>query len=225
MYILANRLYCDRFGLCEWSRKGRFRHCSKGFGILVDIASFFMYNKPVAKMREGRLLMQILIRALGIIGLVLSFIPFQFKRHKHIVLCKMLSSCVFSVQYFLMGAYTGAWLDLVSALRNYLFYKFVDRKLSTLPVTMAFSLLIVVLGIGSWGGWLSLLPIIAKLLSTVSYGMKNERMLRFIALPSCILWIVYNLMVGGYEAAIGDFLAFVSIIIAIYQFDIRKAKR
>lgn len=35
-------------------------------------------------------------------------IPFQFRKHKHIVLCKMVSEVIFSIQYFLLGAYTGA---------------------------------------------------------------------------------------------------------------------
>ena len=33
--------------------------------------------------------MQVLIRIFGIIGLILCIIPFQFKKHKHIVLCEM----------------------------------------------------------------------------------------------------------------------------------------
>lgn len=55
--------------------------------------------------------MQLIIRALGICGLATSVLSFQFKRHKRIVLCKMLSELLFSVQYFLMGAYTGCLLD------------------------------------------------------------------------------------------------------------------
>ena len=171
--------------------------------------------------------MQLLIRFFGILGLVLSIIPFQFKKHKHIVLFKMSSSLAFATQYFLIGpsAYTGAWLDLVSALRNYLFYKFVDKKISTLPVILFFSLLVLGLGVYSWAGWFTLLALIPKLLTTVSYGMKNERLLRLITLPSCLFWIAYNCFVGNYEAAISDFLTFISIVIGIYRYDIRKCSK
>lgn len=168
--------------------------------------------------------MQLLIRLFGVLGLILCIIPFQFKKHKHIVLLKMASCLAFSTQYFLLGAYTGAWMDLVSALRNYLFYKFVDKKIPTLPVILVFSVMVLVIGIFSWVGWLTLLALIPKLLTTVSYGMKNERVLRFITLPSCIFWIAYNCIVGTYEGAIGDLLTFTSIAIAIYRFDIRGEK-
>lgn len=167
--------------------------------------------------------MQLLIRILGIIALILCVIPFQFKKHKHIVLCKMASELMFAVQYFLMGphAYTGACLDLISGGRNFLFYKLVEKKKSTLPVIILFSAFMMVLGGITWAGWLSLLPVCAKVLSTVSYGMKNEKLLRFITLPSCILWIIYNITVGGWEAMISDALSLISIVIAIWKFDIR----
>lgn len=171
--------------------------------------------------------MQLLIRIFGILGLILCIIPFQFKKHKHIVLLKMASSLAFSTQYFLLGpaAYTGAWMDLVSALRNYLFYKFVDKKIPTLPIILVFSAVVLVIGIYSWVGWLTLLALIPKLITTVSYGLKNERLLRFVTLPSCIFWIVYNCIVGTYEAAIGDLLTFISIAVAIYRFDIKGSQK
>lgn len=170
--------------------------------------------------------MTVLIRLLGISGLILSIIPFQFKKHKHIVLFKMASCLTFSTQYFLLGptAYTGAWMDLISALRNFLFYKFVDKKMSTVPVILIFSALVLLIGVYSWAGWVTLLALIPKLLTTVSYGLKNERMLRLVTLPSCLFWIAYNCIVGNFEAAISDFLTFISIVIAICRLDIRKRR-
>ena len=166
--------------------------------------------------------MEILIRIFGIGGLILCIIPFQFKKHKNIVLCKMVSELMFAVQYFLMGAYTGALVDLVSGARNFLFYKFVEKKKSTTPLIILFSLFVVFLVVMSWDGLVSLLPMAAKVLTTVSYGMKKERLLRFITLPSCLCWITYNVTVGAWEAAIGDGLALISILIAIYNYDLRK---
>ena len=166
------------------------------------------------------------IRLFGLAGLVLSIIPFQFKKHKNIVRCKMFSSLAFAMQYFLVGpvAYTGALMDVISALRNYLFYKLVDKKISTLPVIVVFSLMVVLIGVFSWAGWITLLAVIPKLLTSVSYGMKNEKHLRLLTFPSCLFWIAYNLIVGTYEAAVSDFLTLMSILIAIVRFDIKVRK-
>ncbi len=171
--------------------------------------------------------MQILIRLLGILGLILSIIPFQFNKHKYIVLCKMGSCLSFAMQYFLIGpiAYTAAWLDVLSAFRNFLYYKFVSKKIPTLPVMIVFSLIVIYIGFSSWQGAITLIAIIPKLITTVSYGIKNETILRLVTFPSCLFWIAYNLIVGNYEAAVSDFLTFMSIIIAIYRYDIKKQKR
>ena len=87
---------------------------------------------------------------------------------------------------------------------------------------IAFSMVVIGIGIRSWQGPISLLPVVAKLITTVSYGIKNERMLRYITLPSCILWIAYNVTLTAWEGVIADSLAFLSILIAIYKFDITK---
>lgn len=167
-------------------------------------------------------MVDIFIRFFGILGLALSIISFQFKKHKSIMIVKTCSELSFAVQYILLGAWTGALLDGISMFRNFLFAKFVEKKRSTLPVIIGFSVLLIVLGIGSWAGPITLLPICAKIVSTVSYGMKRERLLRFIAIPSCIMWVIYNAFVGSWEAVISDSLTFFSILIAIYKFDIKK---
>ena len=130
---------------------------------------------------------------------------------------------MFAAQYFLLGpaAYTGACLDLISGGRNFLFYKLVEKNKSTTPVILLFSAFMIVLGAVTWTGWLSLLPVCAKVISTVSCGMRNEKLLRFITLPSCVLCIIYNITVGGWEAMVSDTLSLISILIAIWKFDIR----
>lgn len=171
--------------------------------------------------------MQVLIRLLGILGLSLGAGSFLFKKHKGIILCKTFQELSFAAQYFLIGpaAYTAAFLDLISAFRNFLFYKFVEKKISTLPLIIVFSVFVICIGFGSWVGPVTLLAVIPKILTTISYAMKNERILRLITLPSCFFWIAYNCIVGSFEAAIGDFATLVSIAIAIYRFDICKSKK
>ena len=136
----------------------------------------------------------------------------------------MSSEIVFAIQYILLGAWTAAILDGVSVIRNSLYSSFVKRGRSTTPVIIGFSIFVIATGVATFAGVLSLLPIGAKILTTVSYGMKNEKLLRYITLPSCIMWSIYNLYVGSWGGALGDALTLVSLLIAIYKFDIRKEK-
>ena len=166
--------------------------------------------------------MDFVIQLIGFLGLALSIGAFQFKKHRNIVLCKMASELVFAIQYIFLGAWTAAILDGISVIRNLLYTKFVKEGRSTAPVILGFCGFVLVTGVVTFAGWLSLLPISAKLLTTISYGMKNEKLLRYITLPSCIMWSIYNLYVGSWGGAIGDTLALCSLLVAIYKFDIRK---
>lgn len=168
--------------------------------------------------------MDFLIHLIGFVGLATSILAFQFKKHRGIVLCKMSSELIFALQYVLLGAWTAAVLDGISVIRNTLYTAFVKRGRSTAPIIIGFGLFVVITGVVTFDGWLSLLPIAAKLLTTISYGMKNEKLLRFITLPSCIMWSIYNLQVGSLGGALGDAMTLISLLIGIYKFDIKKEK-
>ncbi len=162
----------------------------------------------------------ILIRVLGIGGLVFNVASFQFNRHKKIVLFKGISEFLFAVQYIFLGAYTAAALDGVSTLRNCVFMKAVEKKKSTAPYIAIFVVVMIVLCALTWEGPTSVLALAAKVLTTVSYGMRKESKLRIIALPSSVAWVIYNAVFGAWEAAICDSLTVISLLIAICKFDL-----
>ena len=166
--------------------------------------------------------LDIVIQAIGFLGLLVNILAFQFKKHNHIVYGKMTSELLFSIQYIFLGAWTAAVLDFISVIRNLIFCRLVKKNRSTTPVIIGFGLFVIATGIFTFDGPGSLLPIAAKLLTTVSYGMKNERLLRFITLPSCIMWAIYNLAVGSIAGAVADSLTLGSLLIAIYKYDIKK---
>ena len=163
--------------------------------------------------------MKFFIELTGLLGLLASILAFQFKKHRGIVLCKMTTELAFAIQYILLGAWTAAVLDFISVGRNFLYSKLVKEKRSTTPVIIVFGIFVVITGFVTFDGVISLLPIASKLLTTVSYGMKNEKWLRIITLPSCVLWIIYNLYVGSAAAAITDSITLISLLIAMYKFD------
>ncbi len=166
-------------------------------------------------------MVDILIQIIGFLGLALSIIAFQFKKHKQIVLCKMSSELTFALQYILLGAWTGAVLDFISVIRNLLFLRLVKKGRSTTPVIIIFGLFVIATGFFTYDGIFSLMPIGSKLLTTVSYGMKNEKWLRLITLPSCVLWIIYNVSVCSIAAVLTDSITLISLLIAMYKFDIK----
>lgn len=164
----------------------------------------------------------LVIQFIGFLALAASLISFQFKKHGRILLFRTASELIFALQYILLGAWTAAIMDGISVVRNLLYTTLVKKNRSTAPVIVAFSIFVVITGLVAYDGIISLLPIISKLLTTVSYGMKKEKWLRLITLPSCIFWIIYNVFVGSLAGILADSMTLVSLLIAIYKFDICK---
>ena len=165
----------------------------------------------------------IIIQGIGFLALASSLISFQFKKHGQILFFRTASELIFALQYILLGAWTAAIMDGISVVRNVTYTHLVKKNRSTTPVILIFCIFVIATGLVAFDGIISLLPIISKLLTTISYGMKNERWLRLITLPSCIFWIIYNVFVGSAAGVMADSMTLISLLVAMYKFDFKKA--
>ena len=157
---------------------------------------------------------EILVQGIGFIGIGLNIFAVQFNKHWQIVLIKTLGSAMFVVQYILLSAWTGAAMDGIGILRNIIFIFTVKKGKSTLFWIILFSVLTVILGAITFEGWISLLAIGAKLLSCMAYGINNARTIRYLGLPTSLLWITYNSIHISIAGVINELLVMLSIIIA-----------
>lgn len=163
---------------------------------------------------------EIFIRAIGIIGLVSGVLAFQSNKHKGIVIAKLGSEAAFTIQYYLLDAPTGSIMNLVGVVRNFIFYRLVEKKKSTKAAMWIFCIVYIASAIITWEGPESLLPLIGKLCSTVAYSMNNPRNIRIINIPTLTMWIVYNITCRAWEALATDTISLVSVLIAMTRFDI-----
>ena len=156
----------------------------------------------------------ILIQGIGFIGIALNIIAVQFNKHWQIILVKTLGSFMFVIQYILLKAWTGAAMDGIGILRNIIFIFAVQKGKPTLIWIILFSVLTVVLGAVTYEGYISFLAIGAKLLSCIAYGINNPRTIRYLGLPTSMLWITYNSIHVSIAGVINELLVTSSIIIA-----------
>ena len=126
----------------------------------------------------------------GIVGIVFSLLSFQFKERKYIMLAQMIASLLFSSQLFLVGAFTGGCLDLISFIRTLIFSNN-SKKWASSPLWLYFFIVVmIVTGVFTWqDGW-SILPILGSILSTLALWMKKEKNIRLISLLVGPCWIV-----------------------------------
>lgn len=167
----------------------------------------------------------ICVQAIGAVALVCSLLSFQQKSRKGIMVLQMTASLLFSIQLFLLGAITGACLDMISFVRTLIFSNNEKLKWAKSPIWLVFfEIVMIVVGIFTWDNIYSLLAIAGSCLSTVALWMKNSKKIRFVSLFVGPCWIIYNLIHGSYTGALNEMIAILSIVIGIFRFDFKNGK-
>ena len=164
--------------------------------------------------------MDIIIQAIGGLGILASTVSFQCKKHHSILFFRTLNEFIFAIQYFLLGAYTGMIVNCIGCVRNIIFSKQVAKNKKTTGAVVVFSILFAVFGLVVWQGPKSLLIIFAKVLSTLAYGNKNPTVVRAIVFVTSISWLIYNCCVFSVAGILCEAFTLISLISGIVRLDI-----
>jgi hypothetical protein len=156
---------------------------------------------------------------------------------------KTLGSLAFVIQYIFLGAWVGMVMDLIGSIRNIIFTINVKKGKSNKWWIVFFSIFTLVAGvttiISTWdksigyaSNWsnnpkvvliiaisISIISIIAKLLTTIAYGFKDPHVIRMVNIPSNGCWVIYNIVAFSIAGVINDLSCLASIIIAEVRFN------
>lgn len=188
---------------------------------------------------------EIAVQIIGFLGIALNLIAVQFNTHGKIVALKTAGSFMFGVQYFLLGAYTGVVMEFIGWIRNLTFIYLVKKNKPTKWWIVFFSFITVALGLTTiiltWESsiksvaWLasdfkvataltvgiSLISILAKVLSTIAYGVSDPHKIRLLNFPTCSCWLVYNFVAFSLAGIANELMSIVSLTIA----EVRYSKK
>lgn len=170
------------------------------------------------------MLFNIFVQLIGVMGIIFSILSFQCKKHKPLMLLRTANELFFALQYILLGANTGAAMNIIGCSRNLIFAKMVEKGKSTVKMRVAFSVIFLMFSIFTWSGFKSILVGIAKVISTFAYGSASTGIVRVLIFITSISWFVYNVIVGSYAGCVCEFLTMCSIVVGIIRIDIPKKK-
>ncbi len=166
--------------------------------------------------------MNIIAQGLGVVGLICAVISFQQRSHRSIVLLQIMSCGAFCAHFAMLGAYTGAALNLIGVFRAVVFVNKGKKWADSRAWLFLFCGMSVAVGTFSWNGFISILPILGMICTTVAFWVKTPKYVRLIALPSSPLWLVYNLVNKSYAGVVTETINMASIIIAMIRLDYKK---
>ena len=176
--------------------------------------------------------MQILIQGIGIVAMALYIFSFQFKTKKSILTVQLFSSMLFMVHFGLIGAITGSILNGIGALRALVISsrpkKWAMHK-AWIPfffvcyfASYALTFLVFRREPTVFNLLLELLPVAGMIVTTFAFLSEKERGVRLLSLVNSPLWLTYNAVSGSIGGTLTESFSLVSILVAIFRFDIKK---
>ena len=167
----------------------------------------------------------------GILAVITFLLSYQLKTRSGIIILNATSRCLYILQYLLLGAISGAVLDILGTLASFIAGKkdhaLIKKHLRTVFILV--NLVIAAAGITISilnRSVIDLLPVAGVLLHTGAFWISNEKTIRKISFLGSPFWLVYNVSSHAYPSAVGDVLTMTSIIIAMLrQGDFKKTAK
>ena len=160
--------------------------------------------------------MSFFAQLIGCMAISFWVISIQYKDRKNILLFQAIANLFYSIEYFLLGAFSASIMNLLSTFRCFIFSK--TKKKTTKLFNFLFCLIILIIGIFTYNGLLSLIPPIITLFYTISSSKHNNMWNRLTVLVAAFVWIFYNYKVGAYITILGNIFEIASGILSIVRF-------
>lgn len=163
-------------------------------------------------------LQYILVQIIGVIGTALYFFSFQCRENKNLFRVQLFSYIFYTTHLLLLGAVTGGVSYVINCMRSFCLQSKWEFAKSKAMCAILCGLQLITLGL-TWTGWISFLPVIANIASTVGGYTKNPQKIRaagmFVNSP---LWVIYDIIVGSWAGILDEVVSEASMIISVIRF-------
>jgi len=166
----------------------------------------------------------IVSQIIGVAAVGLYLLSFQLKKRVQIVWVTCLSYLFYVVQYLMLGAFSGAVLDILSAASSYCAGQKNAPRFRRYAKAAAWLIMGAIVAAGLLlayfrRDWVELLPIAGAGLQAGGLWFNKEQTIRRFGLAGAPFWLVYNFISQAYGAAVGAALTIVSTVIALIRFN------
>ena len=154
-----------------------------------------------------------MVQLIGIIAWLLIVFSYYRKNTDKILYFQIISTILWCIHFFLLGAYSGLFICVFEVIRDSLYYK-TDKDdyifLGSIPIYILY-------GIISYSGIVELLPIFSSTIDGFTLT-KKKKIVVIGAVISYTIWVIYDIAVKSYSGAFTDGIVVLSNI-SILLFD------
>ncbi len=166
-------------------------------------------------------ILNIISQILGLCGTYMLVTLYQQKTRKKLLIRKLSADILWSIHYILIFAFAGAIPNAVGIIRETVFLNENKKWAKSKLWPAVFIIIGWALAVLSWKSALSLLPMCASTLVTISLWVKEPKLTKLLSVPVCSAFLIYDVFVGSYAGILNESLSLISIFVSF----IREKKR
>ena len=156
-------------------------------------------------------------QGLGIVAIALGFLSYQMKTREGLVFAQFATAICFVLHYLMIGAYSGMALNIISVIRNYVYFQ-LGKKGSVAKVwAVVFSVIMGAIGILSWQNWYSIFVVLGLIINSYCMSFSNPQSIRKSILVTSPLVLIYDVLVLSVGGAVYEYIAIISAVIGILR--------
>lgn len=156
-------------------------------------------------------------QVIGVLAVAVSCVIFLGRKRQHILLAKFTADVLWFLHYFMIGAYSGAALNVLAIGRESVFMNKEKKWASSKFWLVLFLCLTVGSCLLTWEGPISLLPMIGSCSAVVSFWCTKPIHIRLMAIPAQVLWLIYGIFHFSLPSFICNTFALITIGIGLWQ--------
>lgn len=176
---------------------------------------------------------EIIAQLIGLIAMLMNLLSFQQKKAKVVIGFQLFGGLLFSINFFMLGAWVGAMLNLMAVFRALVFMNKEKTHANHKGWLIGFTLLFILAYVLSFTVFgkpvtvgnliVEILPVIAMVVATYSFQLEGAKDIRAWGLVSSPLWLIYNICSLSVGAICCEALNILSIIVGMLRLDRKKA--
>ena len=167
----------------------------------------------------------LIAQGIGIAAILLAYFVYTTRSRKILITLKFLTDLLWGLHYFLLGAFSGALMNVVNMIREVIFQQKCSKKWAKSPLwAVVFVIMSLISTLISWQGPISLLPALGSSIAVVGLWCSDTAHIRAFSFPGVFLWLIYSILTRSYTHMISNLITLLSIAVGIIR-DIREKKQ
>lgn len=168
--------------------------------------------------------MNFFIQILGVIAWGLLTVSYWQKKKLNLIVLQLIAYILYAVHFLFLDGLSGSLCNIAGII--VLFLLLIKEKINNKCYWMIILILLLYIPIGiySYSGLYTILPILASITPLMSNWQKNIVVIKIGGIIGSLCWLIYALFVNSYSTLITEIIFIISTVVALFINNKKKPK-